>query len=84
MKKIYMLICEDASNLGGPMGSESTYHVFSKPFSSLGGAKEYAKSHNGKINKAPMDWKWRRDGKNRWSIDARTHLYSIEETPLGR
>jgi hypothetical protein len=40
--KLFMLIAEDASHLGGPMGSEYTTHMWSKPFSSVEKARAYA------------------------------------------
>lgn len=70
--KIYVLTCESASNLGGPMGSESTQHIFSKLFKTLTAAKLYAKQYN-------IEWDhvtWQRYGR-KWACDARTHLYSI-------
>lgn len=35
MTKIFMLFCEDASQLGGPMGTEKTELLFSDPYETL-------------------------------------------------
>jgi len=76
---VYLLICEDASNLGGPMGSEYTTHVFSKVFSSLQSAKDYAKAHRERRGGKWPDWaEWKRDRKTHWHVDAGTHIYKID------
>jgi hypothetical protein len=40
-KTVYVLECEDATELGGPMGSERTTHLWTRVFSSLAAAKKY-------------------------------------------
>jgi hypothetical protein len=45
MNKIYLLICEDASSLGGPMGSQHTDFMWIKPFSDRDKAKTYAEKY---------------------------------------
>ena len=70
----YLLECEDASGLGGPMGTEHTTHVFSKPFLTLETAMEHAQTHHQKYRKDKLNWK--RD-KNSWYVDGSTHIYTI-------
>jgi hypothetical protein len=71
---LYLLTCEDASHLGGPMGSEYTIKVFSKPFSTLPKAKAHARKYNGEW---PSWAKWKKIEKDVWEVDARTHIYTI-------
>ena len=74
---IYNLICEDASHLGGPMGSEYTEHIFTKPFSDLQKAKNYAVKYSER--KYWEDWmKWKKDGKNSWYLDEGSYIFTIE------
>ena len=73
--EIFQLTSEDLSNLGGPMGTESTTTNFSKPFSTLEKAQKYASRDytSGKIE-------WRKNGRNKWtSGDLAYVMYSIEK-----
>jgi len=73
---VFNLICEDASHLGGPMGTEYTTHVFTKPFVSVEKAKEFAKKYQ---KKWPEHATWKRDGRNRLYCDATYYIWAIEK-----
>lgn len=78
--QIYMLECEDASHLGGPMGTEYTTHMFTKPFRTANRAKEWAKEYQGKWPKWAK-WTWH-SGRNvsYWVCDAGPYVWKI--TPM--
>ena len=73
---IYILTCEDASHLGGPMGSEYTTLMWTEVFTSLDKAKAHAEKH----------W-WREDSRwdraafreAKWSADVGPYIYTIEK-----
>ena len=69
---VYNLICEDASHLGGPMGTEYTTHVFTKSFTTPKRAKQHAEEYVGE----KIEWTKRKTGE--WSADARTHIFHIK------
>jgi len=75
IQKIYNLTCEDATHLGGPMGTEYTTHMWTKPFSSIDKSREYAENYvkdkQGKIVYKP--------DKNWLSWDAGTYCFNIKE-----
>jgi hypothetical protein len=84
-KKIFNLVCEDASHLGGPMGTEYTEYMWSKLFSSKEKAKAYAEKFSGVKSKS-LRWKeeeeyepeWQRDGKE-LSWDSGPYVFTIKE-----
>jgi hypothetical protein len=51
MEKIYRLISENLTNLGGPMGKEYTYNNWVRYFSSIEKAKSFAESDYDKNTK---------------------------------
>lgn len=56
--EIIILGCEDASHLGGPMGTEYTTPMWSKPFSTVEKAKKYAEDYvKKKFCKVDIDWR---------------------------
>ena len=75
--KIYILTCEDASHLGGPMGSEYTTPVETEIFKSLKSAQAYAE---GKHWNDDSEWMSHRDG--HWSADVLAYIWSIETKEL--
>jgi hypothetical protein len=79
---VYNLTCEDASHLGGPMGTEYTTHVFTKPFTTLQKAKDYAKKYH-KGSKLEFIWpeyaKWEQDSSVRWHVDAGAYIFEIKK-----
>ncbi len=70
--KIYMLTCEDASHLGGPMGTEYTTTMWNKLFNSV----ELAKKHAEDFTKQKGDWS-REEGY--WSWDAGAYIFIIRK-----
>jgi len=74
---IYNLTCEDASHLGGPMGSEYTTHIFTKPFTTVKRAKQYAVNYVKKYHDDKLEWNANYK-KHEWSCDARTHIFHIK------
>lgn len=76
---MFILSCEDASHLGGPMGTEYTTHLFSKVFSSVDKAKEFAQSYQ----KIWPTWaKWYTDGTKYW-VDSGTYIWKIAPVEIG-
>ncbi len=76
---VYNLTCEDASHLGGPMGTEYTEFMWTKPFSSLEKAKAYAK----KYHKFPFWAEWQEDENgDRWYIDVGAYGFKIEKQEI--
>jgi len=45
---VYLLECVDATELGGPMGSSDTHHLWTKPFLSQQAAKNYVTNYEKK------------------------------------
>jgi hypothetical protein len=74
MQKIYSLTCEDASSLGGPMGSEHTTHLFTKPFSSFEKAYDCAKKF---AHLDSIDWT-KIEYKSEWSADTGAYIFKIK------
>jgi len=79
--EIFILTCEDASHLGGPMGTEYTTHMFSKPFASLESAQRFAEKysddHGGLASK---EMKWTKDWyRERWAEDASKFIFVIKK-----
>jgi plasmid replication initiation protein len=55
---LFMMVCEDASHLGGPMGTEYTTHIFSKVFRSVKAAKLCAEKYRTeKTGGTVTDWR---------------------------
>lgn len=82
--KVFQLECEDASGLGGPMGTETTSTIFTKLFSSREKAHAYAEKDAKKRN-AGWDGKpfpplkeWNKHSTGEVGIDMRSVLYSIK------
>ena len=77
-KKVYLLECEDASGMGGPMGTEYTEHLWTKPFSSIEKAKKYAEEFIEKYwGKGEVSVSWKKyPGYVFW--DARSHGFTIK------
>jgi hypothetical protein len=71
---IFNLECEDASHLGGPMGTEHTTLVFTQPCRTLERAKEFAENYA----TTPRPATWQQDSRGNWSWDAVTHIFSIK------
>lgn len=77
--EVYNLTCEDASHLGGPMGTEYTTHVFTKPFTTLQKAKDYAKKYQ---KNWPEHAEWIQDSKTRWHVDSSAYIFEINKTKV--
>ncbi|QGH72881.1 MAG: hypothetical protein [Podoviridae sp. ctrTa16] len=76
MTHIYELISENLSNLGGRMGTESTFNNFSKPFSTIEKAKDYAVADYGNaIN-------WSRTKRGLCSGDLMYVMYYINKVEI--
>lgn len=76
--KFYELICRDLSNVGGPMGSETTSEIFRKAFTSVDKAKLHAEKDNKKRNDTASKCLWKRNSNGSWySGDLLRHDYSI-------
>lgn len=78
LQKVAILICEDASNLGGPMGTEFTTEMWKKTFPSVEAAKEYAEKDANKYIDKNWSRKWTRHSTGLWGWDARAVVYTIE------
>jgi len=75
VNKIFMLTCEDASNLGGSMAYATTEYMWSKLFRSQDKAKAYAE----KYAKQPKDEvRWQGRGKE-ISWDSGPYFFEIKE-----
>lgn len=77
MAKFFELVCQDLTNLGGPMGSETTSDIFRKAFGTLAKAQKFAENdHDERDNRNEIRWK--KDGRNEWySGDLLSHDYTI-------
>lgn len=75
-QKIYLLSCEDASNMGGPMGSEYTTHLWTKPFTTIEKAKDYAEQWIKKYHNHKLDWT---EDEDDIFCDALSHGFDIKE-----
>lgn len=73
-----MLRSINLTNLGGPMGSESTFSNFEKPFKSMKEAKEYGeKDYETSGRKEKI--KWSNTNGNACSGDLDFVMYEIEK-----
>jgi len=71
--KVYNLACEDASHLGGMMGTEYTTHMFSRLFTTLEKAQKYAESYGSGF----PEWaSWEQDKKHYW-CDSGAFIWTI-------
>lgn len=65
---IYIVQVEDLTRLGGPMGTEQTYHLYFKPFFKLKSAKEWCEK---KCKGRHMGWTNPIKGESKiWYLDA--------------
>lgn len=74
-----VLICEDASHLGGPMGSEYTTEMWRKEFASVKDAKAYAEKDAEKYIDGNWSRKWTKHSTGNWGWDARAVIYTVEK-----
>jgi len=74
----FLLICEDASHLGGPMGSEYTEHVFSKAFPSILEAQKYAVKKQGK-GRWPDYAEWTQQSNGNLTCDSGCYIWTIQK-----
>ena len=74
--EVYNLTCEDASHLGGPMGTEYTTHVFTKPFTTLQKAKQHAHKYQ---KNWPEHAKWIQDSPIRWHVDSGAYIFEVKK-----
>ena len=76
----FELTCEDLTNIGGPMGTETTSVIFSRAYSTLQKAKDAAeKDHKRRCNSMPWAIKWTDSGRRINSGDLSSHTYYIEK-----
>jgi len=73
---MYELTSTDLTNLGGPMGTESTSENFHKLFASLESAKSAAERD---YNQSRGPIKWKRNGRGWTSGDLGYVMYDIEK-----
>lgn len=75
--RFFELVCTDLTNLGGPMGTESTSEIFRKAFTSVLKAKVFAeKDHNKRDRRSRI--KWEKGRRKYWySGDLLSHSYEI-------
>ena len=81
--KIFTLICEDASHLGGSMGTEYTTLLWTKIFTDKDKAKEYAKKKVGKGRGLYDDDedRWQKNGRELcW--DSGPYIFTIKEEKI--
>ena len=78
---VWVLTCEDASHLGGPMGTEYTTLCWTRLFAKQESAKKYAEGFIRKIWKKPaIDWKV---NDNHIAWDALSHIFTIKRMIVG-
>jgi hypothetical protein len=84
---VYNLELEDASHLGGPMGTEYTTTIWVKPFASMQRAKAYAEKYaKKKGNEREPEWKKSQntDGTNKHVFwDAGAYIFNIHRVKIG-
>ena len=82
---IYSLMSENLTNLGGSMGSEYTYPNFTKYFSSVEFAKEFAeKDYNKAFKVKGKKIKWSKRGGTISSGDLSFVMYIITPVKIER
>lgn len=69
-----ILTCEDASHLGGPMGSEYTTLVFTKVYSSVEVAQKKAEEYQ---HGFPEWARWKENDKKMW-CDSGAYIWTIQ------
>jgi hypothetical protein len=75
-KDVYILTCEDASHLGGMMGTEYVIFVFSKSFDSTESAKKYAEEYQGGF---PSWSSWKVHSNGDISCDSSVYIWTIKK-----
>lgn len=84
-RSVFMLTCDDASHLGGPMGTEYTTTIYSKPFSTKEKAFAYAVKDAPKHGtSAPPLAEWQKDSTGNLGIDCRTVIFNIRKEKVDR
>ena len=77
--KIFVLTCEDASHLGGPMGSEYTEFLWNKLFSDRDKAKAHAEKYADRDGEGEeYKTNWQGKGKE-ISWDSGPYIFTIKE-----
>jgi hypothetical protein len=73
----YELVCEDYTQLGGPMGTERTSVIFARFFGTEKRAKKIAEEdHERRDNRTVIEW--RKDSRgSTYSGDLSSHAYTI-------
>lgn len=79
--KIFKLISENMTSLGGPMGTERTYINWERHYTDLDAAKAHAEKEYFKDSEGGT-FKWMREGKNYTSGDLRWVMYTIEPVKI--
>ena len=77
--KVYILECEDLSNLGGPMGTEDTSIVWTLIFRELENAKKYALDWISKRHKKKVNIIWKKRDNVISSNDLGSHMFHIRK-----
>lgn len=76
------LTCEDASHLGGPMGSEYTAYLFTKHFQNKEDAETYPEYYHKELghyfNKEDCRWKKSETKKNTFYMDSLAFIWTLE------
>jgi hypothetical protein len=70
----YVLHCEDASHLGGRMGTEYTTLLFTKVFKNLNDAKNFPSQYQKDI----LNWASWEKYEDRWVMDSGQYIWTIE------
>lgn len=79
----YILTSENLTNLGGPMGTESTFENWSKNFSTIEKAKEVAKKdYNPEDSPSKEPIKWVKEKSGLRSQDLGYVMYHIQPFTL--
>lgn len=75
---MYVLIRENLTHLGGPMGTEYTYADWRKYFTTIEKAKRYAVKDSAAFTKATGEaLRWRKERRGACSQDCGSHMYFI-------
>lgn len=83
MKRIYKLTRINLTGLGGPMGTERTWHDWEKYYTDISKAKSVAaKDHEETDNREKIRWTKDRDGKRFQTNDLLSHQYEIKEIEI--
>lgn len=83
MSKIFKLVSENMTHLGGPMGTEYTYPNWTRYFSSVEKAKAYAlKDYRKETANKKANLMWLKDGKGVRTEDLSFVMYLIHPVEL--